>query len=441
VRIAVIGSGVAGLGAAWAASGRHDVVLYEAAPRLGGHAHTVDIDDGRDRLAVDTGFIVYNEAAYPNLTALFDALEVPTEPSDMSFSVSIGGGAFEYQARALGFLAQPANLASPRYRSMVRDIVRFCREAPELLGSGSRESIGDYLSRRGYSEGFVQDFLLPEIACIWSSQLDRMTAYPAEMLVRFLGNHGLLQLARRPRWRTVSGGSRVYVDTIAAMLPDVRVATPVTAVRRERHGVTVVDAAGRVDAFDHVVFATHADTSLAILGDDATPAECETLGAFAFQRNLAVLHRDPSLMPRRRRVWSSWNYLADGDEQGGNDGGRDVSLTYWMNRLQNLETERPVFITLNPARAPQDVAGSFVYHHPQIDGRAADAQAALPTVQGARRTWFCGAWTAYGFHEDGLRSGLQVAAELGSPPPWTVEPVGRSSTERPFDLATVGSIG
>jgi len=304
-----------------------------------------------------------------------------------------------------------------RYRHMIRDILRFCREAPALLGSGSRESTGAYLARQGYSQGFVEDFLLPEIACIWSSRLDEMLGYPAEMLVRFLDNHGLLQLRERPQWRSVSGGSRVYVERIAQTLGErARPGTPVARIERRSDGVRVTDARGEVAFVDHVVLATHADTTLSILGADATDTERSLLGACRFQENHAVLHRDPSMMPRRRSVWSSWNYLGSGRDLLDRPG--EVTLTYWMNRLQNLRTDRPVFVTLNPPRPPRDEVASFTYHHPRIDRAAADAQAALPSIQGVDRTWFCGAWTAFGFHEDGLRSGLEIAAALGAPAPW-----------------------
>jgi uncharacterized protein len=414
VRIAVIGSGIAGLGAAWALSRAHDVTVYEAADRGGGHAHTVDVDDAGRRVAVDTGFIVYNELNYPNLVRLFEAIGVPTEASDMSFSVSIGEGAFEYQARLRGLVAQPSNLLRPSFLAMTAEIFRFTREARELLGSGSRASIGTYLDRRGYSRAFREDYLLPMVACIWSSELEAMLDFPAEAMVRFLENHGLLQVRHRPQWRTVTGGSREYVRRLIADGPrELRLSTPVASIARDDAGVTVADTRGGLDRFDHVVMATHADTSLRLLGDGAMPEESNVLASFGYQRNTAVLHRDPSLMPIRRAAWSSWNYLASGRGHGG-----AVSLSYWMNRLQNLETERPIIVTLNPGREPRDVVATFTYDHPRFDGRSIEAQADLPTLQGRRRTWFAGAYHGFGFHEDGLRSGLEVAARLGSPAPW-----------------------
>jgi predicted NAD/FAD-binding protein len=420
VRIAVVGSGISGLGAAWALSRHHDVTVYEADARLGGHANTVDVDDAGRAVPVDTGFIVYNERNYPSLVRLFGSLGVDTEPSDMSFSVSLDGGAFEYRARALGLLAQPSNVLRPSYRRMVRDIVRFSREAKTLVGTDPAESTGSWLARAGYSDGFRDRFLLPMVACIWSSNLEGMLSYPAATMAGFLDNHGLLDLGDRPQWRTVRGGSREYVRRIAAGLDDVRLSTPVTSVTREPGSVLIDDAAGGRERFDHVVLATHADTALAVLGADASAEERRLLGAFGYQRNVAVLHRDAALMPRRRRAWSSWNYLAHTSPAGT----RGVSLTYWMNLLQNLDTERPVFVTLNPIEEPRDQVASFVYHHPQFDRASVDAQAALPSVQGARRTWFCGSFCGNGFHEDGLRSGLQVAASLGAPAPWAGETIG-----------------
>jgi predicted NAD/FAD-binding protein len=414
-RVAVIGSGVAGLGAAWALSREHQVVVYEADDRLGGHAHTVEIDDPSGPVAVDTGFIVYNPRNYPNLVQLFAHLDVPNEPSTMSFAVSLSRGRFEYQARALGLVAQPSNLVKPSYARMVTDIARFAREATTAHvqpGATTRA----FLDHGGYSESFRRDFLLPMLACIWSSNLEAMLEYPAASMIGFLDNHGLLDVLHRPRWRTVSGGSREYVRRLTAPIAaDARLATPVVAVLRDDDGVRVVDARGGIDRFDDAVFATHADTTLQILGQAATPEEQRVLSAFTYQRNVAVLHQDAALMPRRRRVWSSWNYLAD--EGPGRDR-EHVSLSYWMNSLQNLETARPAIVTLNPAREPRHVVSEHVYHHPQYDGRAVDAQAAIPTLQGVRHTWFAGSYCGHGFHEDALHSGLEVAAALGAPAPW-----------------------
>jgi len=283
-RIAVIGSGIAGMGAAWALDREHDVVVYEADGRLGGHAHTVDVEDDGRAVAVDTGFIVYNETNYPNLVRLFDALDVPTEPSDMSFSVSRANGGFEFRSRGAGVFAQPTNLARPGMWRMLRDFRRFCREAPGILASGSRESLGSYLARSGYSDDFRLDLLLPMTAAIWSTGLDDMLEFPVVTLVRFLTSHAMLQVGSRPRWRTVSGGSREYVSRLTAGFRDrARLSAPVVRVERGSSEVLVRDLQGRIDRFDHVVFATHADTTLSILGKDATPSERAVLSAFRFR--------------------------------------------------------------------------------------------------------------------------------------------------------------
>ena len=305
---------------------------------------------------------------------------------------------------------------------MMRDFRRFCREAPSILASSSGESLGSYLDRSGYSDEFRLDLLLPMTAAIWSAGLDEMLAFPVVTLVGFLSNHSMLQIGARPRWRTVSGGSRGYVSRLTARFRErTRLSTPVVGVERGSDGVVVRDRHGGIDRFDHVVFATHADTTLSILGAGATASERGVLSAFRFQRNEAVLHRDPTLMPRRRVAWSSWNYVADG--RGERDRSKPVSLTYWMNALQGLQTRRPVFVTLNPLRQPLGPFTSFDYAHPQFDRTAIEAQEAMPSIQGGRRTWFAGAWCGYGFHEDGLRAGLEVAAALGAPAPWGVAPM------------------
>jgi predicted NAD/FAD-binding protein len=298
---------------------------------------------------------------------------------------------------------------------MIADILRFAREAAST-DLAPEATTREFLDAGGYSESFRRDFLLPMLACIWSSSLEAMLEYPARSMVRFLDNHGLLDVLHRPKWRTVTGGSREYVRRLSApFVGDARLSTPVAAVTRDHDGVRLADAKGGIDLFDDVVFATHADTTLRILGEAATEAERRTLSAFTYQRNVAVLHRDPALMPRRRRVWSSWNYLA---EEGPGRDRENVSLSYWMNSLQNLETERPVIVTLNPSRDPRGEATEYVYHHPQYDGHAVDAQAAIPSLQGVQHTWFAGSYCGYGFHEDALRSGLAVAASLGAPAPW-----------------------
>ena len=421
-RIAIIGGGVTGLGAAWALSQEHGVVVYESESRLGGHANTAEVMDGEHAVPVDTAFVTYNTANYPNLVRLFEHLGVPTEPSDMSFSWSLGGGGVEFGSRARAFLAQPANWARPAHWRMLLDYRRFCAEAPAILSTGSREPLGAYLERNGYGPGFRHDLLVPLIASVWSSDTSAMLEFPAATMIGFLQNHAVLQLGERQRWRTVTGGSHEYVKRLSATFLDgVRLSTPVASVERDEDGVTVRDTHGGVDRYDHVVFATHADTTLAALGTGATHQERALLGAFRFQRNVAVLHHDHSLMPRGRAVWSAWNYLTAADS-GQARPGAAVSVTYWMNRLQSLPTRTPVFVSLNPLKEPRREVARFSYSHPLFDRKAIDAQGLLGDIQGRRRTWFAGAWTGSGFHEDGLRSGLEVAAALGSPAPWGVVP-------------------
>lgn len=423
-RIAVIGSGVSGLSAAWHLSRDHDVVLYEAEARPGGHSNTLTISGRSGSIPVDTGFIVFNDHSYPNLVAMFRHLGVASRASDMSFSASLRGGRFEYNGGSpAGMIAQRSNLLRPRFWRMMRDILRFYREAPAVLTDPRWQdvSLGDYLDRNGYSAAMVEDHLLPMGAAIWSTTAEEMRAHPIRAFVRFCQNHGLIQIKGRPKWRTVIGGSRAYVR---ALLDDfageLRLATPVARVQRDPMGVTVTCAHGRSDRFDEVLIATHADQALRMLADPSAE-ERDILGAFRYTKNRAVLHTDATLMPQRRRAWAAWNYI------GGGDG--PLCVTYWMNRLQGLDTDQQVFVTLNPARdiAADKILADIDYAHPLFDAAAMDAQQRIWSLQGQRRTWFAGAHFGSGFHEDGLQAGLAAAEALGGRPrPWIVpNPSGR----------------
>jgi uncharacterized protein len=424
LKIAVVGSGIAGLGAAWLLAKRHDVTVIERADRLGGHSHTVDVVDGGAACPVDMGFIVYNTASYPNLIALFDTLDVATAPTNMSFAVSRNNGAYEYSGSGFGgVFGQRRNLANPRHWRMVSDILRFFRAAPAVL-NGPDLTLGNYLAAHRYSDAFIEDHILPMAAAIWSMPKTQALEFPAKAFVRFFANHGLLQARNRPEWRTVAGGSRTYVDAIRATLPGgVRTGSGVAAVTRSDMGCTVIDGKGAQNLFDHVVIAAHADDALALL-TDASADERRLLGAFRYTANRAVLHDDPRFMPKRRAVWASWNYL---------DKGRDdtaaPSVTYWMNRLQPLGISRDLFVSLNPAEAlkRERILATFDATHPVFDSTAIAAQRQLWSLQGQRNTWFCGAHFGYGFHEDGLQAGLAVAEQLGGlMRPWQVaEPSGR----------------
>ena len=433
--IAVVGSGIAGLSAAWLLAKGHDVTLFEQDGRLGGHSNTVDAPTHRswnantpaDMTPVDTGFIVYNTQSYPNLIALFNHLDVPTARSDMSFGVSLDHGAYEYSGTGLqGIFGQPANLLRLSHWRMLLDIRRFFADAHRLLAVDpdnvqiEMQSLGDFLAANGYGAAFVERHILPMAAAIWSAPPARTLAFPAAAFIRFFANHGLLQVRDRPEWRTVQGGSRAYVARLRADFPGrVRTATPVTCVKRLSHGLLLTAGQLRPQAFDACVLATHADQALALLAD-ADRREAALLGAFHYQDNRAVLHTDASLMPRRRRAWSSWNYLAAGGKRAAAEA---PCVTYWMNRLQPLGAARDLFVTLNSPDAiePAHIIATFDYAHPVFDAAAMAAQRALWSLQGQRRTWFCGSYFGYGFHEDALQAGLAVAEQLGDlRRPWTV---------------------
>lgn len=415
-RIAIIGSGIAGLGAAWLLANDYEVTVFEANRRPGGHTHTV-FHDGQP---VDTGFIVFNDRNYPRFESFLDALDVPSQASDMSFAVSIGGGRVEWAGDNLGSLfGRKALAASGAHWRMLVDILRFNRQGKQALASGRppETTLGEFLGRNRYSEAFQVRYLLPMAAAIWSAPTRDVLAFPLASFLRFYDHHGLLDLVDRPQWRTVCGGSYRYVQVMADRLgPRLRLDCPVAEVTRTPESAHVRLQSGETAAFDQVVFACHADTTLRLLADpDAR--ERRLLGAFRFQPNRAVLHTDSRLMPRRRAVWSSWNYLAD--RAAVSD--QCVSVTYWMNRLQRIGGARNYFVSLNPLRepAPECVLREIEYDHPVFDTPAIEAQQALPGIQGGRRSWYCGAWCGYGFHEDGLAAAERVASGLGVAAPWS----------------------
>jgi predicted NAD/FAD-binding protein len=420
LNIAIVGAGISGMSATWLLSTRHNVTLYEAEPRLGGHSLTAAAPAPGGPAPVDMGFIVYNEQSYPNLVALFDHLGVATRPTDMGFAVSLEDGALEYGGdNFFTLFAQWRNLVRPRFWSMLSDLLRFYRDAPahaRALESGLT-SLGDYLDAHGYGRAFQNDHLLPQAAAIWSTPLKDVRDYPAAAFIRFCENHGLLKLVDRPIWRTVEGGSRAYVTRLTETYADrAHVGRAVTGVRRTADGVLVRDVTGKVARYDHVVIAAHADQGLALL-DDAEPRERALLGAFVYKRNVAILHSDTALMPRRRATWSAWNYVGGRDDN-------ELCVTYWMNRLQGLPDSHPLFVTLNPTRPlnPSKIVRIEAFEHPQFDAAAMRAQRDLWSLQGARNTWWCGSYFGSGFHEDGLQSGLAVAEALGGVRrPWTVE--------------------
>jgi predicted NAD/FAD-binding protein len=423
-RVAIVGSGISGLAAAHALAADAQVTLYEAGGYFGGHTHTVDVTLEGITSGVDTGFLVFNHRTYPNLVRLFDELKVETAASEMSFSVQVHDArtaGLEWSGNNLNTVfAQRRNLLRPRFLRMLTDILRFNKLATALAECGADEElaepIGDFLDRHGFGETFRDWYFLPMIGCIWSCPTDQMLRFPVGTMIRFCHNHGLIQVADRPQWHTVRGGARHYVTQLLRSIPDARLHSPVRSVKRlppgdGRGGVIVATDHGS-ERFDEVVLACHSDQSLALLAD-ATADEAAVLGAIRYHPNRAVLHTDVSVLPRRRAAWAAWNYARAADS------GREqaaVCLHYLINRLQPLPWQQPVLVSLNPDPAhpidPACVIGEYDYSHPVFDLAAIQAQQHLPALQGRSHLWYCGAWTRFGFHEDGLGSALDVVARL-----------------------------
>ncbi|RJF69626.1 NAD(P)/FAD-dependent oxidoreductase [Rhodopseudomonas palustris] len=429
MRVAVVGTGIAGNAAAWALSSRYPVTVYERELRPGGHSHTVTVDYGGTAIPVDIGFIVYNQLNYPELTALFTHLGVETVESCMSFAMSADGGRFEWKGggsnwleTARGLFAQRRNLLSPSYLKMLRHILVFNEQSVADFKSGALAglSLGEYFRSRKYAPRLLTDYLAPMGAAIWSAPAHEILDFPAENFVAFFNNHRLLHY-ERPIWRTVKGGSARYVEKLTQAFGDqLRLGAAVTGIERTAKGVIVRDSLGHTDVYDHVVIGAHSNQALAMLSDPSED-EREILGSIDYAPNLVYLHRDPRLMPKRKNAWASWNFLR---WQRTDSPVNDVAVTYWMNRLQGIDPDKPLFVSLNPPFAPDPALtfGRYDCDHPQYTAKAFAAQRRIGEIQGQRRTWFCGAWTGYGFHEDGLRSGLAVAENLGAPVPWRGPP-------------------
>jgi predicted NAD/FAD-binding protein len=412
MRVAVVGAGISGLVAARALHlAGHEVSVFEADDRVGGHTHTVGVEDEGGRWEVDTGFVVLNDRNYPNFSRLLGELGVATQPAPMSFGVSDGEGRFEWAARPLGLFARPAHAVDPRFHRMLLDLLRFNREARRLIGcNGHGPSLRRFLADGGYSDYFVERFIVPQAAAVWSADPESMWSFPASFLAEFFANHGALQVLGRPKWRSIQGGSARYVEAMVAPLAGrVHTSSPVRAIRRDGAGVDLrLDGGG--SRFDEVVIATHSDQALAMLADPS-PAEVEVLGAIPYRANEVVLHTDSSLMPARRAAWASWNY-----HLGAGAGDRGTTVTYHMNRLQLLEADRELLVTLNRGEAidPGRVIRRLEYAHPVYTPAGVAAQRRWHEISGVDRTHYCGAYWRWGFHEDGVWSALRVCAALAA---------------------------
>ncbi len=434
-RIAVVGSGISGTSTAWLLRDCAEVHLFEAQNRFGGHTHTYQVKEGSRTLAIDTGFMVYNKVNYPILSAMFEHLEVENYATDMSFSVSMDSGRLEYAGSSVATLfSQRRNLVSPEFWRMLSDILSFNRlaEAAVRRGLAGSVSLGEFLDQHRLGKAFRRDYLFPMAAAIWSCPRERIADFPARSFLRFFYNHGLIRLSKRPQWLTLKGGASTYMRRLLTDLgPCAHLACSVVSVRKIQQGVELTFGDGQTQLFDDVVLACHSNQSLALLRDPS-PSEHEVLTAIPYQSNHVYLHRDERLMPRRRGVWSSWNYL----DHKGRAEKRAVSVTYWMNSLQKLDTKHNYFVSLNPLATPRDdaVIAEFRYDHPVFEQDALSAQQRLPGLQGREHVWFCGAWTGYGFHEDGIRSGVEVAQALGATVPW------KDALERSMELAMQPSL-
>jgi predicted NAD/FAD-binding protein len=410
-RIAVIGGGISGMGAAYELRQSHQVVLFESAPRLGGHARTVMAGKNGD-LSVDTGFLVFNDVNYPHLIRLFKELDVPIMDSNMSFGASIDGGRFEYGVLApSAVFAQKRNILRPKFWGMIRDILKFNKRAnAEQIDPNI--TIGALIKKWRLGDWFRDYYLTPFTGAIWSTPITQILDFPAQAMITFMKNHALLGAGGQHQWRTVNGGSREYVSRVEQALTaagvELRLSTPVESVRRGPLGVEIKTAGGEYEAFDDVIFATHSDITLAMLSD-ANGVERKALEAIKYQPNEMVLHADISIMPKRKAAWASWVYTEDKDRQSDR-----IDLTYWINRLQSLPNDDPCFVTLNTQRDidPALIYDQFTFHHPVFDVAALKAQQVLSDLNGANSTWFCGAWMRNGFHEDGLATGIEAARRL-----------------------------
>ena len=417
MKIAVIGSGIAGLSSAWLLARHHQVTVYEANNYAGGHSNAVDVFLDGINYPVDTGFLVFNEKTYPNLIKLFALLHVETAHTDMGFSVRLPYENIEWAGSTLGSLfAQKRNILRPKFWQMIADILRFNKEAPSLLlkARAQQLTLGQLLREGRYSQAFSDWYLLPMGAAIWSMSPAGMAEFPAESFLQFCLNHGLLQINNRPQWMTVKGSSREYVKKLCAGIGDVQINTPVTKVTRQENGALVEHQNGG-NFYDAVVMATHSDQTLALLSDISSD-ERRILSAIKYAPNKAYLHTDASLMPKNKSAWAAWNYYTATTS----DPHRPVAVTYWLNKLQPLPFETPIFVTLNPPEAinAESILAEFDYAHPQLDAAAYEAQRQLASIQGKNHTYFCGAWAGYGFHEDGLKAGIRVAELLNAPIPW-----------------------
>jgi uncharacterized protein len=413
MKIAIVGTGVSGLVAAHLLHREHEIVVYEAGDRVGGHSNTIRIDDHNGTHWIDTGFIVFNDRNYPNFERLLGELGVGVQPSHMSFSVSDGGD-FEFAGTPRGLFARPAHLLNPSFLAMLRDWRRFNREAPALIGmNGTAPSLGQWLQDRDFSKRFIEGLILPQVSAVWSADPEQMWSFPASFLAEFFDNHGMYSLRDRPRWQTVCGGSIRYVEAISAPWRDrIRLRTAVRRIERLPESVRVEAEGSESDYFDQIVIATHSDQALAMLADPST-AEREILGAIPYQTNEAVLHTDTALLPKRRRAWSSWNFhLTDPPAARS-------TVTYWMNNLQRLRSEREFLLTLNRGAAidPGKVLHRFTYEHPVFTAAGVAAQARHREISGFRGTHYCGAYWGWGFHEDGVLSAQTACANLGAAEP------------------------
>lgn len=427
MKIAIIGSGISGLTAAWLLHQSHEITVFEANDYIGGHTHTIDVELDGEQLAIDTGFIVYNDWTYPNFIELLKRLDVGSLATEMSFSVRCERSRIEYNGSNLnGLFAQRSNLLKPRFHRMLQDILRFNRESLELLEEDHENlTVDEYVTQRGYSKQFSDLYLIPMGAAIWSCPPETFGKFPIRFIVEFYRNHGLLSIRNRPQWRVISGGSARYVEKLIAPFESrIRLNSPVEAIAREENGVTIRATDSEDERFDHTIFACHSDQALRILGDSATSTERDVLSEFPYQKNSAVLHWDDSVLPQRRRAWASWNYHIDdapSDHQESSDRtGRSATVTYNMNILQRLEAQRTFCVTLNRDEAidPAKIVGQYEYHHPVYTTGRRAAQQKHSDLINRNRTSFCGAYWGNGFHEDGVNSAIAVCRKLGVEPPW-----------------------